>query len=70
MDKKRREGYIVHSLILCLWKEDEDISDEYLPLLYQKPELMNQIIMVGENTRNTLDEIFKEEFSKIQQPND
>ncbi len=45
MEQKRKQGYITHSLILCIFNDTEDIDDKYLDLLIQEPQPPKDIII-------------------------
>lgn len=65
IDEKRKEGYIVHPSLLTLYKEDEEIPDEYLRedscLFWMKPELPKPYVMyLGEEGMKIMNDLFRQ----------
>jgi hypothetical protein len=43
----RIHGYITHEMLLDLYKEDEEIPDEFIKLIVYKPKQYSPVIMTG-----------------------
>lgn len=61
----RKEGYLTHSMLLELYKEDEEIPKWFGNLLYSEFKEPKPIIMeCGIKTYDLLNKIFKDELDR------
>lgn len=60
LEKKSKEGYMTHSLLLQLWKEDEEVPEYAEKLLWHPPEPPRPIeIYMGIEGMKHMNELFK-----------
>jgi hypothetical protein len=54
---KASEGYITYSIMLEIYKDDEDIPDDMVNMLFTKPKEKNTVIWGGSRYHAMLDKM-------------
>ncbi len=58
--KARKAGYTTYDGLLWLWEDDEEIPEEYIKVIIQKPETKKPFLICGKNLHDKLNKTCKD----------
>ena len=64
-EARNKGGYTTAEMLLDIWRDDEDIPDQYLELFIHKVEPREIVLHVSMEMADKLDKMFEEEYNRI-----